>query len=329
LKNRSRIVLHLAAIAAFATSMAPSQAASPADDYPSRPIRLVVTFPPGGGADIIARIIADGLGRQLNRAVIVDNRAGANGNIGMAYVAAAPADGYTIVFTTAGTWAVNPELYKAPFDVVKSFSPIMEVTTSPGVLMVDPKLPVKNVRDLIALAKSEPGKLDYGSAGVGGFGHICGAMFTLMSDTKMTHIPFKGAAPANMAAIAGTIQVVFNDAIAGMPYIQSGQLRALAVTSAKRAPSLPDLPTLDEAGLKGYENSSWTAMAVPAGTPPEIVAKLNRDMTALLKEPDIQKRIAASGASVVGGTPEQFAVFLNSEIAKLTKVVQGAHVTAD
>jgi tripartite-type tricarboxylate transporter receptor subunit TctC len=304
-------------------------AANAQQSYPAKPVRLVVTFPAGGGADIMARILGEKLTQRLGQQVVIDNRGGANGNIGMEVAARAPADGYTLVITTVGTWAVNPHLFKQPpVDVVRDFAPIVQVTSSAGVLVVHPSMPVRNVRELVALAKARPGKLDYGSAGIGAFGHISGAIFILMTGTEMVHVPYKGAGPAQIDLLAGQIQVLFNDAIPTMPYLRSGRMRGLAVTSIKRMPVLAELPTIDEAGVKGYDNSSWMAVAAPAGTPKEIVGRLNSDLNAILKMPDIQEKISAAGAVAVGGTPDQFADFLKSEIAKFSRVVREAKITA-
>ena len=296
--------------------------------YPAKPVRLVVPFPPGGGADYLARMLVDKLGQRLGQQVIVDNRSGANGNIGMEVVAKAPPDGYTLVITSVGTWAVNPSLYKLPFDAVKDFAPVIQVSSSPGVLVVHPSLPVRNVKELVALARAQPDKLDYGSAGIGGFGHISAAVFTLMTGTRMVHVPYKGAGPALMDLLAGQIQVLFNDATATMPHIKSGRMRPIAVTSIKRMQALPELPTIDEAGVKGYDNSAWIAIAAPAGTPKEIIARLNSELSAILKLPDIQERSVAMGAVIVGGTPEQLADYLKSEIVKFARVVKEAKIAA-
>jgi tripartite-type tricarboxylate transporter receptor subunit TctC len=320
----STVFLAILPIMAFAQTAT----AESASQFPSKPVRLIVPFPAGGGADAIARVIAQGLSERLGQSVYIDYRSGANGNIGMEFAATAPADGYTMVIATSNTWAVNPTIYKASFDVVKDFAPIIQVTSSPGIVVVNPSLPVRSVQELIALAKAEPGKLDYGSAGMGSFGHLCGVMFAVMSGTKMTHIPYKGSAPATLDAISGSIPLLFSDALAVLPYLQSGMLRGLAVTSIKRVPLFPDLPTLDEAGLKGYDNSTWTAIAVPAATPKDIVAKLNREMAAVLSMPRTQEKIAAAGATIVGGTPEQFAAFLNEEIVKFRRIVREGQITA-
>ena len=293
-----------------------------AQQFPVKPVRLVVPFPPGGGADLMARIFSDKLTQRVGQQVIVDNRPGANGNIGMEVVAKSPPDGHTIIIATVGTWAASPFLYKLPYDVIRDFAPVIQVTTSAGILVVHPSVPAKNVKELVALARANPGKLDYGSAGIGGFGHISGALFTLLTGTDMVHVPYKGAGPATQDLMAGQIQVLFNDAIATMPHMKSGRMRALAVTSAKRMALVPELPTIDEAGVKGYDNSTWMAMAVPAATPKEIVTRLNGEMNAILKMPDVQERVTAVGAIVIGGTPEQFSAYLKSELAKFERVVK-------
>jgi tripartite-type tricarboxylate transporter receptor subunit TctC len=313
---------------AYALALAAVAAGAAAQQYPSKPVRFVVPFVAGGPTDIQGRMLGEKLSQRLGQQFIIDNRGGANGNIGLEITAKAPPDGYTIVIATVGTWAVNPSLYKQPFDVTRDFAPIIQVSTSPAVLVVHPSVPARNVKELIALAKSKPGQLNYGSSGVGGLGHISGALFGLMTGTKMVHIPYKSSAPSLTDLIAGQIQVLFNNAISTVPHINSGKARALAVTSLKRMQALPDLPTLDEAGVKGYDNSSWSAVGAPAGTPKEIISKLNSELAAILKLPDIQEKSAAVGADIIGGTPEQFAAYLKSEIAKFARVVKEAKISA-
>jgi tripartite-type tricarboxylate transporter receptor subunit TctC len=313
---------------AYALALAAVVAGAAAQQYPSKPVRFVVPFVAGGPTDIQGRMLGEKLSQRLGQQFIIDNRGGANGNIGLEITAKAPPDGYTIVIATVGTWAVNPSLYKQPFDVTRDFAPIIQVSTSPAVLVVHPSVPARNVKELIALAKSKPGQLNYGSSGVGGLGHISGALFGLMTGTKMVHIPYKSSAPSLTDLIAGQIQVLFNNAISTVPHINSGKARALAVTSLKRMQALPDLPTLDEAGVKGYDNSSWSAVGAPAGTPKEIISKLNSELAAILKLPDIQEKSAAVGADIIGGTPEQFAAYLKSEIAKFARVVKEAKISA-
>jgi tripartite-type tricarboxylate transporter receptor subunit TctC len=312
------------ALCALASTAAWSQSAP----YPTKPIRFVVPFVAGGPTDIQGRMLGEKLGQRLGQQVIVDNRGGAGGNIGMELTAKAPPDGYTIVIATVGTWAVNPHLYKLPFDVVKDFAPITQVSTSPGVLVVHPSVPAKSVKELIALAKAHPNELNYGSSGVGGFGHICGELFTLMSGTKMTHIPYKSSAPSMTDVMSGQIQVLFNNMIATVPHVKANRVRALATTGAKRSPALPDLPTIEESGVKGYENSSWSAVAAPAGTPRPIMDRLSREFTEILKLPDIQQKHADVGAEIVASTPEQFHAYLKSEVAKFGKLVKAAGIKA-
>jgi len=296
--------------------------------YPAKPIRLVVTFVPGGPTDIQGRMLAEKLTQRFGQQVIVDNRGGAGGNIGMELVAKSPPDGYTIVISTVGTWAVNPYLYKLPYDVVKDFAPVTQVSTSPGVLIVHPSVPVKSVKELIALAKARPGDLNYGSSGVGGFGHICGELFTMMTGTKMTHIPYKSSAPSLTDLIGGQIQVLFNNAISTVPQVQAGKVRALATTGAKRLPVLSELPTVAEAGVKGYENSSWSAVAAPAGTPQPVITRLHKELTEILALPEIQQRHADVGAQIIASTPAEFHAYLRSEIAKFGKLVKAAGIKA-
>lgn len=323
------LVLRLAGLVVLlALSMGHGAAASDDSEYPSRPVKLVVPFPPGGGNDVLARIVTDGLSQRLGKQFVVDNRSGANGNIGMAVVAAAPPDGYTLVLTTVGTWAVNPHLYKANFDVVKDFVPIMNVTYSPGILAVHPGLPVENVSQLIAAAKAAPKPLTYGSAGIGGFGHVSGAMFSLMTGAPMTHVPYRGAGPAQSAAIAGEVQVLFNDILSTMPLVNSGQLRAVAITTKARIAPLPNVPAIAET-VPGFENISWTGFAAPAGTPPAIVRKLSVEMREVLKMPVVIERIAATNAVIVGSSPEEFASLLKDELAKYGKIVRDANITME
>jgi tripartite-type tricarboxylate transporter receptor subunit TctC len=315
------------AVAAAAACNAHAQSKGPGN-YPTKPVRLVVPFVPGGPNDIQGRMIAEKLGQRLGQQVIVDNRGGASGNIGMDLVAHAPPDGYTLVIATVGTWAVNPHLYNLSYDVLKDFSPLTEVSTSPGVLVVHPTVNAKNVKELIALAKEKPGTLNYGSSGVGGFGHISGELFALLTHTKMTHIPYKSSAPALTDLISGQIQVLFNNMISTVPHLKANRISALATTGAKRSPALPELPTVAEAGVPGYENSSWSAMAGPARMPQPLVARLHREIVEILKTPDIQQKHAEVGAEIVASTPEQFHAYLRTEVAKFGKLVKAAGIKA-
>jgi tripartite-type tricarboxylate transporter receptor subunit TctC len=304
------------------THHAPAQ-----DNYPNKPIRFVVPFVAGGPTDIQGRMLGEKLSQRLGQQVVVDNRGGAGGNIGMEITVKAPPDGYTLVIATVGTWAVNPHLYKnMTFDVVKDLAPILQVSTSPGVLVVHPAVKANSVKDLIALAREKPGALNYGSSGVGGFGHICGELFTQMSKTKMTHVPYKSSAPSLTDVIGGQIQVLFNNMISTVPHLKGNRLRGLATTGATRSPALADLPTIAESGLPGYENSSWSAIGATAGTPKPIITRLHKEFSDILKLPDIQQKHAEVGAQIIGGTPEQFHAYLKAEVAKFGKLVKEAGI---
>ena len=304
----------------------PALAMAQAPAYPAKPIRLVVTFAPGGTTDIQARMLVEKLAPRLGQQVLIDNRGGAGGNIGMEIVARAPADGYTLVITVVGTWAVNPYLYKLPYDVQKDFAPVVHVATTPGVLVIHPALPVRTVRELVTLARKRPGELAYGTAGLGSFTHISAELFAVMTGIRMTHVPYKGSGPATADLVGGHIQLSFSSAVPAMPQIQSGRLRAIATTGSKRLAVLPDLPTVAEAGVTGYESSTWTAMAAPARTPLQVIERLNREVNAVLQMPDIQERSAAMGSVITGGTPEWFQDYLKSELAKYGKLVKQAGI---
>lgn len=297
-------------------------------EYPTRPIRFVVPFVAGGPTDIQGRMLGEKLAQRVGQQVLIDNRGGANGNIGLELTVKAPPDGYTIVISTVGTYAVNPHLYKLSFDAVRDLAPIIHVSSSPGVLIVHPSVPAKSVKELVALVRARPGQLNYGSSGIGGFSHICGELFSLMTNTKMTHVPYKSSAPSLTDLIAGQVEVLFNNAISTVPHVQTKRVRALATTGSKRLAVLADLPTVAEAGIPGYENSSWSAVTAPAGTPPAILGRLHREFSAILADPEIQKRHADVGAQIIGGTPEQFHAYLKSEIAKFGKLVKAAGIQA-
>ena len=297
-------------------------------EYPNKPIRFVVPFVAGGPTDIQGRMLGEKLAQRVGQPVFIDNRGGAGGNIGMEITTKAPPDGYTIVIATVGTWAVNPHLYKLPFDMIKDFAPITQVSTSPGILVVHPSVPAKSVKELITLARTRPGTLNYGSSGVGGFGHISGELFALMSNTKMTHIPYKSSAPSMTDVIAGQIEVLFNNAISTVPHVQANRVRALATTGAKRLAVVAELPTIAEAGLPGYENSSWSAVGAPSATPATIINRLSKEFSAILADPEIQKRHADVGAQIIASTPEQFHAYLKAEVLKFGKLVKAAGIKA-
>lgn len=316
----------IAVSAALANPAASQSVTAGAQNYPVKPIRLVVTFAPGGTTDIQARMLVEKLAPRLGQQILIDNRGGAGGNIGMEIVARAPADGYTLVISVIGTWAVNPHLYKLPYDVQKDFAPVIHVATTPGVLVIHPSVPVQSVKELIALARKRPGELAYGTAGLGSFTHISAEMFGVMTGVRMTHVPYKGSGPATADLIGGHIQLSFSSAVPALPQIQAGKLRALATTGAKRLAVLQALPTVAEAGVAGYESSTWTAIGAPARTPHAIVERLNREVAAVLQLPDIQERSAAMGSVITGGTPEWFQDYLGAELVKYGKLVKQAGI---
>ena len=303
-----------------------AHAQTKAPPYPAKPIRLIVPYLPGGPTDIQARMLGEKLESRLGQQVIVDNRGGVGANPGMEIAARAPADGYTLVIATAGTWAVNPHLYKLPYDVVKDFSPITQVSTAPGVLIVHPDVNAKNVQELIALAKDKPGELLYGSPGAGGFGHISGELFTQLTNTRMRHVPYTSSAPALSNLLSGQIHVLFNNPISAAPHVKANRVRALATTGARRLSTFPDIPTVAEAGVPGFEALSWFGLLAPSKTPKGIVDKLEAEAVRAVKSPDVNDRISALGAQPVGGTSREFAAFIASEIRKWQKVIRDAGV---
>ncbi len=314
------------ALLAAASLFAP---AGVAQQYPTKAIRFIVPFPPGGTTDIQGRMIADKLGPRLGQQVVIDNRGGANGAIGMEIVARSPADGYTMIIATVGTWTVSPHLTKLPYDVLTDFAPLIHIATTPGVMTVHPSVPVKSVQELIALARKKPAELTFGSSGVGGFGHMCAELFAMTTKVRMTHVPYKGTGPSLIDLIGGHIQVLFVSALPAMPHIKSGKVRALATTGAKRMSILPDLPTVAEAGVPGYENSTWSALGVAARTPQSIVDRLNREINVVLQLPDVQEAARAEGSLITGGTPAQFHEILKSELAKFGKLIKAAGIKGD
>ena len=310
------------ALAAIAGAQAPA--------YPTKPIRLVVPFPAGGATDILAREVAKHLTDAWGQSVVVDNRPGAGGNIGSELVAKAAPDGYTLEMGTVGTHAINASLYsKMPYDHVRDFVPVILVAGVPNVLEVNPALPVNSVQELIAYAKANPGKLNFASSGSGTSIHLSGELFKVMAGVQMTHVPYKGSAPALQDLLGGQVQLMFDNLPPSLPQIKAGKLRALAVTSAGRAPALPDTPTVAEAGLPGFEASSWFGVLAPAGTPPEIVNKLNAEIAKWLASPGAKEKLANVGANIAGGTPEDFARHIQAETAKWAKVVKESGAKVD
>ena len=316
---RVMVAVMLAGASAFASAQA----------YPTKPIRLIVPYPAGGGSDLLARPLAQSLTETFGQQVIVENRGGAGGNLGMELVAKSPPDGYTLVLGLTAQYAVNPSLYpKLPYDPVKDFAPVALLVRNPYVLSVHPSLPVRSAKELIALAKTRAGQLVYSSAGNGSGAHLCGEMMKTMAGINVVHVPYKGAAPAITDLISGQVQYSFLAFRSSGPHIKSGRLRALAVSTAKRSPALPDLPAVAET-LPGYDLPVWYGVAAPAGTPREIVARLNAEILRTLATPDSRKRMAMDAAEPIGGTPEQFGDYIRSEIVKYAKIVKESGAKID
>ena len=316
------LLLPLPALVTFATW-------AHAQNYPARPIRLVVPAPPGGGTDILGRIVAQKLTDTLRQQVIIDNRAGASGMIGSEIVARAGADGHTLLicFTTHVT---NPSLFpKMPYDTVRDFAPVAMVGVIPSVLVLHPSIPSQSVKEFIAYAKERPGKLNYGSAGSGSATHLSSVLFQSMTGTRMVHVPYKGSAPALTDLLAGQVTLMFGNMASAMPHVRGGKLRALAVTSAKRSAAAPELPTIAETALPGYEATSWFALFAPARTPAAIVNKLNSEVNALLKLPDVKERMLGLGADSIALSPRELGAYVETEIVKWGKLIKASGAKAD
>lgn len=302
-----------------------------AQAWPSRqPIKFVVPYPPGGASDVTARVLGAKLSESLGQSVVIENRPGANGIVALETVAKAAPDGYTILMANLGPNAINPGVYtKLPYDALKDFTPITLTTINPLVVLVSPTLPFRTLSELVSYAKANPGKVSFASAGNGAANHLAGEMINGMAGIKMVHVPYKGDAPGVPDVIAGTVSVMFPTLIGGMPHIKSGKLRPIAVTSSKRSPSLPDLPTLDEAGLRGFDAVSWGGIMGPAGLPPEIVARLNGEFNRYLKQPEVAEKLKSLGAEIVGSTPEEFGAYLKAEVGKWGRVARENQIRLD
>ena len=314
----------LVVLAAALAIVAPTYA-----QYPTKPIRLVVAFPPGGGSDTLARILSPRLSAALGQQVVVDNRPGAGANIGAEVAAKSPPDGHT-VFMGNVAHAINATLYsKLGYDLVRDLAPVSLLTSTPNIVVVHPSVPVKSVKELVAFAKARPGQLDLASSGSGSSAHLAGALFNNMAGIRMNHIPYKGGGPAVVALVGGEVSVGFATTPSVIQHVKSTRLRGLAVTTAQRSPSVPDLPTVSEAGLKGYEASTWYGLMVPTGTPRDAIARLHGESVKLLKLPDIKERLDATGFEVIGTTPDEFGAYIRSEVEKWGEVVKAAGVRVD
>ena len=298
-----------------------------AEQYPNRPVRLIVPFPPGGSNDVVGRLVAGQLSERLGQQVFVDNRGGAGGVIGTEAAASAAADGYTLLIVSTAH-AINPALYKLNYDPVRSFAPVTILASGPNVLAVNPHLPASSVKELIALAREKPGAVEYASAGIGSFQHMGGELFKLMASVDILHVPYRGGGPAMSDVISGHVNVIFSSLIQTTPFIQSGQLRALGSGGSRRSAVLADVPTIAEAGVPGYAAENWWGIVAPAGTPPAIIERLQRDIQAVLKAPSLQQQFGREGASTLEMSSAEFAAYIESEIAKWRRVVEQGNIRA-
>ena len=297
--------------------------------YPDRPIRLIVSYPPGGGTDVTARQIAPSLSERLGKQIVIDNRSGAGSTLGTNLVAKATPDGYTLLMSDT-TFGIVPALYqKVPYDGLKDFAPITQITSVPGGLVVHPSLPASNVKELVALARSKPGGLNYGSGGVGTPVHMAAELLQLQANIKMVHIPYKGAGPAFADLIGGHFQLMFPTLQSAVPHVRAGKLRLLAVTTEKRSHAFPETPTMEEAGVPGVVSVAWFGIHAPRGTPRPIIDRIHAEAVKVVNEPAIRERFLAESAEPVGSTPEQFGAFVANEVAKWTRVVKAARIKAD
>jgi tripartite-type tricarboxylate transporter receptor subunit TctC len=305
-------------------------AASALAEYPDKPVRIVVPYPPGGTTDILARVIAQRLAERLKQSFVVENRGGASGAIGTLAVAKSPADGYTLCMGTIGTHGVNSALFKnLAYDAVKDFAPITIVGVTPNVLTVHPSVPAKNLQELLALARAKPGTLNFGSTSAGGSPHMAGELFKTMANIDIAHIPYKGAGPMLIDLVGGQIQLGFDNMPSSIGHIRSGKLRAIAVTTTNRWPGAPDVPTMAESGLPGYEVSAWFGLLAPAGTPKTVIDVLYRNIGDILKQPEMVKQLFELGAEPGGNTPEAFARYIATDVEKWTRVVAATGVRVE
>jgi len=312
-----------------AAHVTPAAAQAPVVNYPNKQIRMIVPFAAGGPTDAIARSIGQKLAVTWNQAVIVDNRPGAGGNIGTELAAKSPADGYTLFIGTVAN-AINQSLFaKLPFDFVRDFAPVTQNYVTGLILAVHPSLPVKSVKELIALAKARPGELAYSSSGVGGTPHLSGELFNTLAGVKMVHVPYKGSAPAMADLLGGHVQLTFDNMLTVLPQVKAGKLHGLAVTLPARSPLAPELPTVAESGLAGFEVKSWNGVVVPTGTPKDIIARLNGEIVRILRAPDLREKFLLQGVELVPTTPEEFGAFIRQDIAKWAKVIQVSGARAE
>jgi tripartite-type tricarboxylate transporter receptor subunit TctC len=305
------------------------QNAAVAQQFPTKPLRMVVPFAPGGPTDIVGRAVSQRLTESFGQTVVVDNRAGAGGVVGADLVAKSPPDGYTLLLCSTGAMAINPSLMpNMPYDAVRDFAPLSLVVTIPYLLLVSAGSPLQSVKDLIAAAKAKPGQINYGSAGIGSTSHLAGELFKSMAKIDIVHVPYKGSAPAATDLIGGQLQTMFDAVAVALPLVRGGKLRALGISTTKRSALVPDVPTIAESGVPGYEVATWHGICAPAGTPPAVVSTLNRGIVAAVNQPDTRQRLVGIGADVVGSTPEAFGQFIRSELAKWSRIIKQSGASA-
>ena len=311
-------------LAALASSGAAAQ------QYPVKPVRIVVGFTPGGGNDVISRLVASNLTTAFGRQFVVENRPGAGGMIAAELVAKSPPDGYTLFLAGVATHGINPNLQKnIPYDPIKDFDPVSLIASAPALLAVHPSLPVRTVKQFIALAKARPGQLNYASSGHGSSSQLAAELFNSMAGTKIQHVPYKGIGAASTDLLSGQVQVMFNAAAALLVHTRSGRMRALGIGSLQRIPAIPDIPTLSESGVPGYQSGSWYGFVVPAGTPRAIIDRLSRETAAAVKSPDISSKLSAEANLVIGSSPEEFSAHIKGELARIGKVIRAAGITLE
>ena len=318
----------IAACACALFFAAASASAQTAADYPKRPVRFIIAQTPGGNADFVGRIVAEALGKRLGHQFVVDNRAGASGIIAAELTVKAPADGYTLLLVTTG-YTVNPALHKLSYDSLNDLTPITRLAYAPMLLVVNPALPIKSIKDLIAMARAKPGELNYGTSSVAGATQLATELFTYTAKVKMTNIPYKGAPAMLVDLLGGRIHLTFATMPSSVAYARSGKLRGVAVTSLKRSAAVPDVPTVAESGLPGYEMVAWQGLLAPKGIPPALLQRIYGETAAVLQQPEVRKQLAMEGGEAVGDTPEQFAKWLRAEIPKWTRIVKEAGIRAD
>jgi tripartite-type tricarboxylate transporter receptor subunit TctC len=326
---RFGLIAWSAFLAGAAAIAAPTRATA-ADAYPVRPVRFVVPFPPGGSVDTLARTIGPRLGDALGQQIVVDNRPGGNGNIGMEIVAQARPDGHTIVFAYIANVAIAPSVFdKLQYDPVKDFTPITQIATSPNVLTAHPSVPARSLKELIALARAKPGGVTFASTGIASVGHLTGELLNTLAGVKMTHIPYKGGGQAIIGLLGGHVHVMFSGFSAAMPHIKSEKIRALAVTGPRRSPALADVPTIAEQGFTGVEATAWYGVLAPANTPRSVVTRLHGELVRIVKLPEVTRRLDALGFEIVGSAPDEFAAYIQAEIKKWAKVVKASGAKAE